>query len=131
MVTGAQMQAFVSSQTYAMREYAGTGPGPDRFGFAWAPNNATGMASAQFVGETGRLLDRLGSALTASGGSRFEPGTWAAADVVGASFTDAWRIFSVWDQARDAVAAAHRRLGARVRTILPRARPRPARIRPR
>jgi hypothetical protein len=131
MVTGEQMRAFVSSQTYALRDYAAGNSGPDRFGFAWAPNNESGMSSARFVSETGQLLDRLGSALTASGGSRFEPDAWATADVVGASFTDAWRIFSVWDQVLDAVAAAHRRLGARVRTILPHARPMPARIRPR
>jgi hypothetical protein len=118
MVSGEQMRAFVSSQTYALREYASANPGPDRFGFAWAPNNASGMSNAQFVGQTGQLLDRLGSALSASGGSRFEPDSWTAADVAGASFTDAWRIFSVWDQVRDAVAAAQRQLGARMRTIL-------------
>ena len=118
MVSGDQMRAFVSSQTYALRDYAAGNSGPDRFGFAWAPNNATGMPNTQFVAETGQLLDRLGSALSASGGSRFEPDAWAAADVAGSSFTDAWRIFSVWDQVRDAVAAAQRRLGARMRTIL-------------
>jgi hypothetical protein len=131
MVTGAQMQAFVSSQTYALRQYAAGNPGPDRFGFAWAPNNATGLSNALFVRESGQLLDRLGGALAASGESRFEPDAWAAANIVGASFTDAWRIFSVWDQVLDAVAAAHRRLGERVRTILPRAKPRPVGALPR
>jgi hypothetical protein len=131
MVSGAQMQAFVSSQTYALREYASASPGPDRFGFAWAPNNATGLSNTSFVAASGQLLDRLGGALAASGESRFEPDAWAAADVVGASFTDAWRIFSVWDQVLDAVAAAHRRLGERVRTILPHAKSRPVRARPR
>jgi hypothetical protein len=131
MVSGAQMQAFVSSQTYALREYASASPGPDRFGFAWAPNNATGLSNTSFVAASGQLLDRLGGALAASSESRFEPDAWAAADVVGASFTDAWRIFSVWDQVLDAVAAAHRRLGERVRTILPNAKSRPVRARPR
>src|SRR5262245_6638417 len=129
MVSGDQMRAFVSSQTYAMREYAAGNQGPDRFGFAWAPNNAMGLSYPQFVGETGLLLDRLGSALSASAGSRFEPEDWAAADVVGASFTDAWRIFSIWGQVRDAVTVARERLGARVRTVLPRAKPKPKRVR--
>jgi hypothetical protein len=88
-----------------------------------------GLSNPQFVGETGLLLDRLGSALSASAGSRFEPEDWAAADVVGASFTDAWRIFSIWGQVRDAVTVARERLGARVRRVLPRARPKPKRVR--
>jgi hypothetical protein len=128
MVTRDQMEAFVSSQTYAMREYASGGPAPDRFGFAWAPNNASGMTSRDFVYETGQLLDRLGGAISASSGSRFEPQAAAEGDVAGASFTDAWQIFSTWDQVRDAVTAAYRRLGARVGTVFRRIKP-PRRVR--
>ena len=62
MVSGDQMRHFVSSQTYALRNFASTRSGPDRFGFAWAPNNETGLANAEFVSQTGQLLDRLGIA---------------------------------------------------------------------
>ena len=106
MLTGDQMRHFVSSQTYALRSYAATRAGPDRFGFAWAPNNESGMANDRFVAESGSLLDRLGAALAESGADwRADPGVqacqslgldWCVAGVPGAVFTDTWRIFSSW-----------------------------------
>ena len=107
MVSGDQMRHFVSSQTYALRNFAASKAGPDRFGFAWAPNNAVGMPHQEFVAQTGQLLDRLGSALADSGSEwRLDPGVhacaalgldWCRADVAGASFTEAWEIFSAWE----------------------------------
>ena len=106
MVSGDQMRHFVSSQTYALRYNASAQAGPDRLGFAWAPNNETGMSSAAFVAETGQLLERLAAGLADSAGeTSFDPGIgacaaigldWCGADVVGAEFTPAWRIFSDW-----------------------------------
>jgi hypothetical protein len=106
MVSGDQMRHFVSSQTYALRNYAATQAGPDRFGFAWAPNNATTMPPAAFVAETNQVLERLAGALADSASEpSFDPGLeacaasgldWCQADVDGAAFTGAWRIFSVW-----------------------------------
>jgi hypothetical protein len=106
MLTGDQMRHFVSSQTYALRSYAAGRPGTDRFGFAWAPNNESGLPSARFVAETGSVLDRLGAALSESGAEwPIDPGfqacqslgaDWCVAGVPGAVFTDAWRIFSSW-----------------------------------
>src|SRR5919108_72341 len=100
MLTGDQMRHFVSSQTYALRSYAAGRPGTDRFGFAWAPNNESGMPSARFVAETGSVLDRLGAALSESGAEwPIDPGLqacqslgadWCVAGVPGAVFTDAW-----------------------------------------
>ncbi|HEX7255935.1 MAG TPA: hypothetical protein VF236_08415 [Gaiellaceae bacterium] len=139
MVSGDQMRHFVSSQTYALRNFAATRPGPDRFGFAWAPNNATGLSNAAFVSQTGQLLDRLGTALAESGNEwRFDPGVhacaslglnWCQADVNGASFTHAWRIFSAWNDLPQAVRRAHRRLISVVRGLVRRVRPSPARRR--
>src|SRR5215216_1197511 len=107
MVSDLQMQNFVSSQTYALRHYAARTGVPDRFGFAWAPNNATGMPAGNFVAETDSLLDRLGAALTESGSDwQYDAGVracvlpglfWCRADVPNASFTDAWQIFQTWE----------------------------------
>ena len=130
MVSGDQMRHFVSSQTYALRNYAATQDAPDRFGFAWAPNNATAMPGAEFVAETGQLLARLAAALADSGSEpSFDAGIdaclaggldWCRADVAGAAFTDAWRMFSVWKT--PTVASGNRRLGDRVRALLARER---------
>ena len=133
MVSGEQMRHFVSSQTYALRHFASGRPGPDRFGFAWAPNNETGLSNAEFVSQTGQLLDRLGTALRDSGGEwRFDPGIhactapgldWCRADVEGAAFTHAWRIFSAWSDLRASGPGVHRRLVTSVRTLVRRIRP--------
>jgi hypothetical protein len=108
LISGEQMQHFVSSQAYSMRNFAARWPGPDRFGFAWAPNNATAMPDADFVAQGGAIADRLAAALgdsgrwfatdpglSACGPVGFNP--WCAVDVEGAAFTDAWRIFSTWE----------------------------------
>jgi hypothetical protein len=132
MVSGDQMRHFVSSQTYALRSYAGTRPGPDRFGFAWAPNNFTAMPHGAFLTETGALLDRLGSAISESGREwSFDPGLhacasfgldWCRADVAGASFTDAWQIFSTWIHPPEVVRGINRSLMRRVGAMASRAR---------
>jgi hypothetical protein len=129
MVSADQMQRFVSAQTYALRNFAGQRPTPDNFGFAWAPNNATSIPTKQFTAETGQLLDRLGAALSESGGDAItDQGSaaclstgldWCAGDVQGASLSNAWRIFSVWDELPD-VSAAYLRLVARMRTLVSR-----------
>jgi hypothetical protein len=134
MLSGDQMRHFVSSQTYALRHFAASRPGPDRFGFAWAPNNATGLPEPRFIGETGLLLDRLGGALSESGSeSTLAPGIlacasrsvdWCRADVPGAAFTDAWRIFSAWSELPEALPRAYRGVLAHVRALLARATPR-------
>jgi hypothetical protein len=108
LISGDQMQHFVSSQAYAMRHFAARQPGPDRFGFAWAPNNATAMPDAEFVAQGGAIADRLAMALGDSGRwyeadpglfscGPIGPNPWCAADVEGAAFTDAWRIFASWE----------------------------------
>ena len=108
LISGEQMEHFVSTQAYSMRNFAAAWPGPDRFGFAWAPNNATAMPDADFVAQSGAVADRLAVALQESG--RWlpsDPGLfscgptglspWCLADVEGASFTDAWQVFHSWD----------------------------------
>jgi len=132
MVSGDQMRNFVSSQTYALRHFASTRSGPDRFGFAWAPNNETGLSNAEFVSQTGQLLDRLGTALRDSGDEwRLDPGIhacavlgldWCRADVEGATFTHAWRIFSAWNEPRATGPGVNRRLVTTVRTLVRRSR---------
>jgi hypothetical protein len=124
------MRHFVSSQTYALRNYAAALGSPDRFGFAWAPNNASGMPPGTFVAETGALLERLASALSDSGVEEaFDPGIqacavagldWCSAAVEGAAFTSAWRIFSAW--ATPAPVTRSRGIATRVRTLIARAR---------
>jgi hypothetical protein len=133
MVSADQMRHFVSSQTHALRNFAAVRPGPDRFGFAWAPNNASGMANGEFVAQTGGLLDRLGTAITESGTTwSIDPGIhacasfgllWCNADVPGATFTNAWRIFSAWGEPEDAPDLSPR-LVRSVETVVDRSRPR-------
>jgi hypothetical protein len=133
MLSGDQMRHFVSSQTYALRHFAATRAGPDRFGFAWAPNNEMGMPSNEFISQTGQLLDRLGAALSESGSELSgDPGTyacasfgvdWCRADVEGAIFTDAWRIFSAWNEFPRLVRGLNRRLVSGVRTVVLRTKP--------
>jgi hypothetical protein len=137
MLSGDQMRHFVSAQTYALRHFAATRTGADRFGFAWAPNNATAMPNAEFIAQTGQLLDRLGAALSESGSEwSFDPGIhacaslgldWCRADVEGAEFTDAWRIFSAWHQLRQFVPGVNKRLAKRVGAVVVRVKPQRAR----
>jgi hypothetical protein len=126
MLTGDQMRHFVSSQTDALRSFAATKTGPDRFGFAWAPNNELRLPEAAFVAETDLLLERLGSAMTDSGmavlGARdaCDPTgvDWCRADVGGADFTEAWGIFSAWEALVRLVPDVKRRLVDFVRAVL-------------
>jgi hypothetical protein len=119
MLTGNQMRHFVSAQTHALRSFAATRPGPHRFGFAWAPNNESGMVDSEFVGQTGQLLDRLGAALSDSVDECFDS---CRADVMGASFTNAWKIFSTW-QLPQVTRGVNRSLVTRVRNVATRAGP--------
>jgi hypothetical protein len=131
MVSGDQMRHFVSSQTYALRNFAATRPGPNRFGFAWAPNNASGMPYGGFVAESGQLLDRLGSAIAESAAVwRLDPGVhacsslgidWCRADVEGATFTHAWRIFDTWTTPEAIGSRATERVASAIRRLLRRA----------
>jgi hypothetical protein len=129
MVSGDQMRHFVSSQTYALRNYAATRPGPDRFGFAWAPNNGTAMSNSRFVAQSGQLLDRLAAALSESGNeATLDPGVyacmslgldWCGAVVEGATFTAAWQIFASWNE----LPRAYTQLVSRVRGLVKRTKP--------
>ena len=108
LISGEQMEHFVSSQTYAMRHYASRQSSPDRFGFAWAPNNATAMPDADFVAKSGAVADRLALTLGESGRwfpadpglfacGLIGPNPWCTAVVADAAFTEAWAIFRAWD----------------------------------
>jgi hypothetical protein len=77
------------------------------------------MPDAEFVSQTGQLLDRLGEALADPTGECIG---WCMADVEGAAFTNAWRIFSSWEQ--EVVRGLRRPLVARVRTVVSRTKPR-------
>jgi hypothetical protein len=119
MLSGAQMQHFVSAQVAALRSFVATRPGPDRFGFAWAPNNELALPAAEFTLQTGQLLDRLGAALSEPAGACDDS---CYTDVEGAAFTEAWRIFSSWEQ--EVLRGLRRPLVVRVRTVVNRAKPR-------
>ena len=83
----------------------------DRWGFAWAPRNALGLATGDFAAQTGALLDRLAAAIRdsalpvgrrRSGRRRVRP-AGAERMVRRAScrarrVSDAWRPFNVWAQ---------------------------------
>ena len=94
-VPGELMQDYVSAQTYALRA-AGTGG----FGFAWSPNNLTGMTD--FPAQTGFLLDRLAAAIadsdeTAEGACGTD---WCGQSLEGAAITTSWRSFATWSPSR-------------------------------
>ncbi|HYU25935.1 MAG TPA: hypothetical protein VEO74_12070, partial [Thermoanaerobaculia bacterium] len=100
-VTFDLMQSFVSAQTYAMRHFgAGT---PDRFGFAWAPNNLSGAPASTFATQTGAILTRVADAIRDSadtssadiGASACSP-SWCGGDLAGATFNTAWSALGVW-----------------------------------
>jgi hypothetical protein len=105
-----QMQAFVSAQTYAMRFFsASTGQAQDHWGFAWQPQNATGLSSADFAAQTAAILDRVAVAIRDSGqtnatdpgsGACGPPGqnTFCGGDLPGAAFTESWKSFRTWTQ---------------------------------
>jgi hypothetical protein len=108
-MTSTQMQNFVSTQTFAIRHYAGSHPqlAPDeRIGFAYAPNPAA-AAQPDFAAGNGLVLDRLASALRNAydrgGGSQMgacgDPGdhTWCDSEREGAVFNAAWQLLQDWD----------------------------------
>ena len=109
MVPAEQMANYVSTQVYALRYFsATTGQSQDHWGFAWAPNNASGMSAADFAVQTGRILDRLGSAVGDSdeAADPADPGHEACGppgqnlqcggDLEGASLNEAWKSFRAW-----------------------------------
>ena len=119
MVPADQMAAYVSAQVNAMRWFsATTGQPRDHWGFAWAPTNSLGLSFADFVAQTGAILDRMAAAIRASGDvvEPENPGSGAcgppgqdrlcAGDLVDARHTEAWRDFRAWSQA---VSASRRR----------------------
>ena len=102
-----EMQHFVSTQTFAIRHYAGSHPQSapaNRIGFAYAPNPAA--AGPGLAAGTGAILDRLAGALREAydrgGGSQVgacgPPGehVWCDGDREGAVFNAAWRLLQSW-----------------------------------
>jgi hypothetical protein len=100
-----QMQSFVSEQVYALRSFSATSGQPqDHWGFAWAPRNS-GLANADFVAQSGAILDRLAAAIRDSGQQTqpADPGIEACnasctGDWPGATFTEVWKSFRNWTQ---------------------------------
>jgi hypothetical protein len=117
------MKQFVSAQTYALRQARAAGS-LDRFGFAWAPKNLTGLPAADFTAQTGELLDRLAAAIHDSAETRDPadagvgacgyPATlaWCGGDVAGASFNTAWSGLATWAQPTLTFAPAAQTLAA-------------------
>lgn len=120
LISAEQMKHFVSAQTYALRYFGGQNP-LARGGFAWAPNNASGIPSTDFTTQTGEILDRLGSAIRASGqfdssdpgiGACGLLGQWCAGEIAGGWFNEAWKTFRFWEQPTLAFATAPQTLTA-------------------
>jgi len=106
-----QMQNYVSAQTYALRYFSQTtGQAQDHWGFAWAPNNSTGISSTDFTTQSGAILDRLAAAIHDSDQplDPSDPGSgacgplgqnlWCGGEIAGAWFNDAWKTFTTWGQ---------------------------------
>ncbi|HET8968400.1 MAG TPA: hypothetical protein VFN06_03135, partial [Gaiellaceae bacterium] len=108
MVPFEQMAAYVTAQVDAMRSFSVTaGQARDHWGFAWAPRNTTGLPDADFVAQTGQILDRLAAAVRDSGVADPEnPESGAcgvgqalcAVDLPEASHNGAWKSFRAWAQ---------------------------------
>jgi hypothetical protein len=109
MVDAEQMASYVSAEVYALRSFTDArGHTQDHWGFAWAPMNETGVTASEFAARTGRILDRLGSAVLDSDETidPADPGSgacgplalnlWCVGDLEGASLNEAWRWFRVW-----------------------------------
>ena len=105
----AQMQDFVSAQTYALRSAQPLSGAPvDRFGFAWAPKVPPTMTSADFATQSGYVLDRLAAAIRDSGvaADPADPGmgacapagsnAWCSTALDGAWLNGAWNTFTTW-----------------------------------
>ena len=111
MVAVEQMAAYVSAQVHALRHAGATAAqASDRFGFAWAPRNASGVPQAEFAARSGTLLDRLGAAIRDSADPVVpeDPGSaacgppgqnvWCVGDLADARPAEAWRSFRAWSQ---------------------------------
>lgn len=120
-----QMKDYVSAQTYALRYFSGTtAQAQDHWGFAWAPNNSTGMSSTDFTTQSGEIIDRLAAAIQDSAQliDPNDPGSgacgplgqnvWCVTDIAGAWFNDAWKTFRFWAQPTLAFATASQTLTA-------------------
>jgi hypothetical protein len=102
------MQSFVSGQVYALRYYSATsGQSVDHFGFAWQPRNGSGLSTADYQAQGAAILDRLGSAIRDSGDTSVDPSRpgvgacgpgaqFCAGELVGSTFTEAWKSFRAW-----------------------------------
>ena len=124
LVTAAQMDDFVSAQTYALRSYdATTQPnGIDHWGFAWSPKNAGGLSDADFATQSGQLIDRIASAIHDSDHSAdpADPGrnacgigqNWCATSISGAAFNAGWKAFAYWGPLGLAFTSASQSIGA-------------------
>ena len=110
LVSAAQMEDYVSAQTYALRSYGATSQptGADHWGFAWSPKNTSAMPAADFDTQSGQIIDRLASAIHDSDQSP-DPGdpgrnacgigqNWCATSISGAAFNDGWKTFAYWGQ---------------------------------
>jgi hypothetical protein len=108
-ISADQMKNYVSAQTYALRFFSGTtGQGQDHWGFAWAPNNSTGIPAADYTAQSGEILDRLAAAIhdSAQPVDPNDPGIgacgplgqnlWCAGEIAGATFNAAWQTFRFW-----------------------------------
>jgi hypothetical protein len=96
----AQMEDYVTAQTYALRSFdAAHGVAVDHFGFAWAPKMLDNSAwTPDFTTQTGALLDRLAASIHESDLSPDAAcGTaWCTSTVDGAAFVDTWKQFTAW-----------------------------------
>jgi hypothetical protein len=107
------MLRFVSEQIYSIRRYVGNhaqGPPRGRLGFSWQPTNNFDLPPREWDAAKRAIASRIGTAIRLS----YRPGLgfssracvepasstdWCGgADVPGAAFTDAWRIFERWNE---------------------------------
>jgi hypothetical protein len=78
------------------------GQSVDHIGFAWAPKNLTGLATADYTAQTAAILDRLAAAVRDSAAAPEAAcapageNVWCSAAVDGAAFTEAWKTFATW-----------------------------------
>lgn len=96
----AQMEDYVTAQTYALRSFdAAHGLSIDRFGFAWAPKMLDNSPwTSDYASQTGVLLDRLAASIRESDQSpEAACGTaWCTSTVDGAAFVESWKAFATW-----------------------------------
>jgi hypothetical protein len=106
LVSADTMSQFISTEVYAIRQYADADPEavPDTIGFAWAPNPAEqrysvegrDMIAARLASAIREASENeVGSNLGACGPA--DENVWCTGDVEGAFLNDAWKIFASWD----------------------------------